>query len=42
MELHRYAAGHAFSNWDAPSMYQEAAATEAWARTTAFFAQHLG
>jgi carboxymethylenebutenolidase len=42
MELHRYAAGHAFSNWDAPSMYQEAAATEAWARTIEFFAQHLG
>ena len=39
--VHRYAAGHAFSNWDAPSMYQEAAATEAWARTLAFFAAHL-
>ena len=39
--VHRYAAGHAFSNWDAPSMYQEAAATEAWARTLAFFATHL-
>lgn len=42
MELHRYAAGHAFSNWDAPSMYQEAAATEAWTRTLAFFQSHLG
>lgn len=41
MELHRYAAGHAFSNWDAPSMYQEAAATEAWDRTLAWFARHL-
>lgn len=39
--LHRYAAGHAFSNWDAPSMYDEAAATEAWDRTLAFFATHL-
>ncbi|MEQ1787859.1 MAG: dienelactone hydrolase family protein, partial [Acidimicrobiales bacterium] len=28
--VHRYAAGHAFSNWDAPSMYQEAAAEQAW------------
>lgn len=42
MALHRYDAGHAFSNWDAPSMYDEAAATEAWDRTLAFFAQHLG
>lgn len=41
MELRRYAAGHAFSNWDAPSMYQEAAATEAWATTLAWFDQHL-
>ena len=40
--VHRYAAGHAFSNWDAPSMYQEAAATEAWDRTLAFFAAQLG
>ena len=42
MALHRYDAGHAFSNWDAPSMYDEAAATEAWDRTLAFFQQHLG
>jgi carboxymethylenebutenolidase len=42
LSLHRYAAGHAFSNWDAPSMYDEAAATEAWGRTLAFFRQHLG
>ena len=41
VEFHRYAAGHAFSNWDAPSMYNEAAATEAWARTLDFFARHL-
>jgi len=39
--VHRYAAGHAFSNWDAPSMYQAAAAGEAWARTLAFFREHL-
>jgi carboxymethylenebutenolidase len=39
--FHRYDAGHAFSNWDAPSMYDEAAATEAWGRTLAFFGQHL-
>ncbi|MGE3285084.1 MAG: dienelactone hydrolase family protein [Pseudonocardia sp.] len=41
MTVHRYAAGHAFSNWDAPSMYDEAAATLAWERTLAFFARHL-
>lgn len=39
--VHRYAAGHAFSNWDAPSMYDEAAATQAWERTLAFFGEHL-
>lgn len=42
LSLHRYAAGHAFSNWDAPSMYDEAAASEAWDRTVAFFREHLG
>ncbi len=41
VEFHRYAAGHAFSNWDAPSMYNEAAADEAWTRTLDFFARHL-
>jgi carboxymethylenebutenolidase len=41
MAVHRYDAGHAFSNWDAPSMYDEAAATAAWDRTLAFFAEHL-
>ena len=41
VEFHRYAAGHAFSNWDAPSMYDEAAAGEAWTRTLDFFARHL-
>jgi carboxymethylenebutenolidase len=41
LTLHRYDANHAFSNWDTPSMYDEAAATEAWARTLAFFHEHL-
>ena len=41
VEFHRYEAGHAFSNWDAPSMYDEAAADEAWSRTLAFFDTHL-
>lgn len=40
-EFFRYAAGHAFSNWDAPSMYNEAAADLAWSRTLDFFARHL-
>jgi carboxymethylenebutenolidase len=39
--FHLYDAGHAFSNWDAPSMYDEAAAEAAWARTLAFFDSHL-
>ncbi len=39
--VHRYDAGHAFSNWDAPSMYDEAAATAAWDRTLAFFGEQL-
>lgn len=39
--VERHAAGHAFSNWDAPSMYDEAAAEAAWASTLAFFAEHL-
>ena len=42
VEFHRYDAGHAFSNWDAPSMYDEAAATEAWPRTIDFLSRHLG
>ena len=41
VSLHRYDAGHAFSNWDAPSMYDEAAAGLAWERTIAFFDEHL-
>ncbi|GEL24849.1 carboxymethylenebutenolidase [Pseudonocardia sulfidoxydans NBRC 16205] len=34
-------AGHAFSNWDAPSFYDERAAAEAWPQTLAFLATHL-
>lgn len=41
VEFHRYDAGHAFSNKDAPSMYDDAAASEAWPRTLDFFARHL-
>ncbi|MGQ0432393.1 MAG: dienelactone hydrolase family protein [Microthrixaceae bacterium] len=41
MRLERYDAGHAFSNWDAPSMYQAEAAELAWSRTLDFFATHL-
>jgi carboxymethylenebutenolidase len=42
VEFHRYVgAGHAFSNWDAPSMYRAEAAALAWERTLAFLDQHL-
>ena len=41
VEFLRYDAGHAFSNWDAPSLYDEAAADLAWPRTLAFLARHL-
>jgi len=41
VEFHRYDAGHAFSNWDAPSMYDQAAADQAWTRTLDFFSRHL-
>ena len=41
VEFFRYEAGHTFSNWDAPSMYNEAAAEVAWSRTLDFFARHL-
>ncbi|MGH3865323.1 MAG: dienelactone hydrolase family protein [Pseudonocardiaceae bacterium] len=39
--VHRYKAGHAFSNWDAPSMYDKESADLAWERTLEFFAGHL-
>lgn len=39
--VHCYDAGHAFSNWDAPSMYDKASADLAWERTLEFFAEHL-
>jgi carboxymethylenebutenolidase len=39
--LHRYDAGHAFSNWDAPTFYDEQAARSAWPRTLDFLAEHL-
>jgi carboxymethylenebutenolidase len=41
VEVHHYAAGHAFSNWDAPSMYQKDAAEEAWTRTLRFLGERL-
>ena len=43
VEFHRYEApaGHAFSNWDAPSMYHEPAAESAWDRSLAFLDAHL-
>ncbi|GAA1855904.1 dienelactone hydrolase family protein [Pseudonocardia ailaonensis] len=40
--VRRYEAGHAFSNWDAPSMYDEKAATEAWGHTLDFLRANLG
>ena len=39
--FHRYDAGHAFSNWDAPSMYDEASANLAWSRTLEFLKANL-
>jgi carboxymethylenebutenolidase len=42
VQVRHYDAGHAFSNWDAPSMYDEKAAAEAWGHTTSFLAEHLG
>jgi carboxymethylenebutenolidase len=41
VEFHRYDAGHAFSNADAPSMYHEPSAKLAWGRTIEFFDRHL-
>lgn len=40
--LHRYDGGHAFSNWDAPSMYDKESADLAWERTLGFLSTHLG
>ncbi|MEY2399672.1 MAG: carboxymethylenebutenolidase, partial [Actinomycetota bacterium] len=40
-EFFHYAAGHAFSNNDAPSMYDAEAAALAWDRTTEFLARTL-
>jgi carboxymethylenebutenolidase len=42
MRVERYDAGHAFSNRDAPSMYDRSAAESAWATTLEFLAEHLG
>jgi carboxymethylenebutenolidase len=39
--LHRYDAGHAFSNWDAPTFFDEEAARTAWPRTLDFLGRHL-
>ncbi len=39
--VHHYDAGHAFSNWDAPSMYNETSANQAWQRTVEFLSSHL-
>ncbi len=41
VEFHRYEAGHAFSNWDAPSFYRQEPADIAWERTLAFFHRTL-
>lgn len=41
VEFHRYDAGHAFSNEDAPSLYDADAAAAAWPRTLDFLARHL-
>lgn len=39
--VHHYDAGHAFSNFDAPSLHQPEAADEAWGHTLAFLDDHL-
>jgi carboxymethylenebutenolidase len=41
VSFHRYEAGHAFSNWDAPSMYDKEAADLAWERSVEFLTRHL-
>lgn len=40
VEFYRYEAGHAFSNWDAPSLYDKEASDLAWERTLDFLALH--
>ena len=39
--VYRYKAGHAFANWDAPSMYDKDSAELAWQRTFDLFAEYL-
>lgn len=39
--VRHYAAGHAFSNWDAPSFYRPEPAELAWQRTLAFLDERL-
>ena len=39
--VQHYAAGHAFSNWDAPTFYRQQPADLAWERTLAFLAEQL-
>lgn len=39
--VYHYDAGHAFSNFDAPSFFQREAADLAWGRTLAFLDDHL-
>lgn len=41
VELREYDAGHAFSNWDAPSFHDERASREAWQTTLRFLDDHL-
>ncbi len=41
MELHTWAAGHAFDNFDAPMFTDPPVAAAAWGVTTAFLAAHL-
>lgn len=39
--VHHYPAGHAFSNWDAPTFYRAGPAELAWGRTLAFLTERL-
>jgi len=40
-DLFHYEADHAFVNKTRPEVYNEACATQAWARTVSFLQQHL-